>query len=185
MKVVVSDSSPLNYLALLSDFDLLRQLYGTVVIPPAAYREVVERGAGYPVQEAVRGAMGAWIMLAEAPNPTTVLALLQNHRLDLGEAEAIIVVETLGGTPLLMDERQGVNKRRPRSSVSSIACAINSTRCAREDSGLRIGTTSRSSEKSASYLCRNEPPYPWLYRQPFRARKSRSWYRSWFSTSRS
>jgi predicted nucleic acid-binding protein len=31
---VVSDSSPLNYLALLSDFDLLRQIYRTVVIPP-------------------------------------------------------------------------------------------------------------------------------------------------------
>lgn len=36
MSAVVSDSSPLNYLALLSDFDLLRQIYHTVVIPPAA-----------------------------------------------------------------------------------------------------------------------------------------------------
>ena len=34
MSAVVSDSSPLNYLALLSDFDLLRQIYGTLVIPP-------------------------------------------------------------------------------------------------------------------------------------------------------
>jgi predicted nucleic acid-binding protein len=33
VSAVVSDSGPLNYLALLSDFDLLRQIYHTVVIP--------------------------------------------------------------------------------------------------------------------------------------------------------
>jgi predicted nucleic acid-binding protein len=54
VSAVVSDSSPLNYLALLSDFDLLRQLYRTVVIPRAVYREVVESGADYPVANAVR-----------------------------------------------------------------------------------------------------------------------------------
>lgn len=48
MSAVVSDSSPLNYLALLSDFDLLRQIYHTVVIPPAVYREVVESVAETP-----------------------------------------------------------------------------------------------------------------------------------------
>ena len=50
MSAVVSDSSPLNYLALLRDFDLLRQIYGTIVIPPAVFREVVESGADYPVR---------------------------------------------------------------------------------------------------------------------------------------
>ena len=39
----VSDSSPLNYLALLSDFDLLRQVYRTLVIPPAGWLAVFER----------------------------------------------------------------------------------------------------------------------------------------------
>jgi predicted nucleic acid-binding protein len=58
VSAVVSDSSPLNYLALLSDFDLLRQIYRTVVIPPAVYREVVESGADYPVAKAVEAALG-------------------------------------------------------------------------------------------------------------------------------
>lgn len=114
MKVVVSDSSPLNYLALLSDFDLLRQIYGTVVIPPAVYREVVERGAGYPVRDAVLAALGEWVILAQAPDPAKVQPLLRDHRLDLGEGEAIIVAEALGGAPLLMDERQGVSCARSR-----------------------------------------------------------------------
>src|ERR1019366_795098 len=56
VSAVVSDSSPLNYLALLSDFDLLRQIYHTVVIPPAVHREVVESGADYSVRQTVAAA---------------------------------------------------------------------------------------------------------------------------------
>jgi uncharacterized protein len=112
LKVVVSDSSPLNYLALLSDFDLLRQIFESVIIPPEVYHEVVEECAGYPVQELVRAALGKWIFVAEAPDPTRVQPLLQADKLDLGEAEAIIVAEELGVVPLLMDERRGVNCAR-------------------------------------------------------------------------
>ncbi|MBI1787424.1 MAG: hypothetical protein HYR60_07730 [Acidobacteria bacterium] len=68
MSAVVSDSSPLNYLALLSDFDLLQQIFGTLLIPPAVYSEVVERGAAFPVQAAVRSALGQWISVTETPD---------------------------------------------------------------------------------------------------------------------
>jgi predicted nucleic acid-binding protein len=50
----ISDSSPLNYLALLSDFDLLRKIYATLIIPPAVYREVVESGGEYPLPQRCR-----------------------------------------------------------------------------------------------------------------------------------
>jgi predicted nucleic acid-binding protein len=46
--------------------------------------------------------------------PTKVQPLLRDHRLDLGEGEAIVVAEALGGAPLLMDERQGVSCARSR-----------------------------------------------------------------------
>ena len=114
MSAVVSDSSPLNYLALLSDFELLRKIYGNLVIPPAVQREVVERGAAYPVGKAVRAALGEWISVAEAPNATQVISLRRDFRLDLGESEAILVAEALGKTPLLMDERRGVRCARLR-----------------------------------------------------------------------
>ncbi len=96
MSAVVSDSSPLNYLALLSDFDLLRQIYHTVVIPPAVYCEVVESGADYPVGKAVQAALGAWIVVAEAPDRAQVTALRRAFHLDLGESEAILVAEVRG-----------------------------------------------------------------------------------------
>jgi predicted nucleic acid-binding protein len=41
---VVADSSPLIYLAALSDFYFLKELFGSVLIPPAVYREVVRQG---------------------------------------------------------------------------------------------------------------------------------------------
>ena len=114
MSAVVSDSSPLNYLALLSDFDLLRQIYGTLVIPPAVHREVVERGAGYPVGKAVAAALGEWISVAEAPDAAQIISLRSEHRLDAGESEAILVAEALGKAVLLMDEQRGVRCARLR-----------------------------------------------------------------------
>ena len=114
MSAVVSDSSPLNYLALMSDFELLRQIYSTLVIPPAVHREVVERGAAYPVSKAVRAALGQWISVAATPSSAETLSLRREYRLDLGESEAILVAEGLGKVPLLMDERRGVRCARQR-----------------------------------------------------------------------
>lgn len=101
MSAVVSDSSPLIYLALLSDFLLLREIYGSLVIPPAVHAEVVENADGYPVREAVEAGIGEWIEIAAIPDHSRVLKVQREHGLDLGESEAIIVSEDLGSLPLL------------------------------------------------------------------------------------
>ena len=108
MSAVVSDSSPLNYLALLSDFELLRQIYGSLVIPPAVHCEVVVKGTSYAVGKAVSATLVQWISVGNAPNSHEVLAIRREYRLDLGESEAILIAEGLGKLPLLMDERRGV-----------------------------------------------------------------------------
>jgi predicted nucleic acid-binding protein len=38
--MVVSNTSPLNYLILINQIDLLRQLYGRVLIPPSGLDEL-------------------------------------------------------------------------------------------------------------------------------------------------
>jgi hypothetical protein len=82
LSAVVSDSSPLNYLALFSDFDLLRRMYGTLVIPPAVYREVVESGVAYPVATAVQMALGKWIGGAGGAWPSiSVIAICAKGRI--------------------------------------------------------------------------------------------------------
>ncbi len=98
----------------MSDFELLRQLHGSLVIPPAVAAEVIGKGSGYPVQDAVRTALGKWISVADAPDPVQVNTLHHEFRLDLGESQAILVAEQLGHVPLLMDEQRGVRVARMR-----------------------------------------------------------------------
>lgn len=114
MSAVVSDSSPLNYLALLSDFGLLHEIYCTLIIPPTVHREVVVSGSAFPVSAAVRTALGNWISVAQAPDDRQVADLQREYHLDRGESEAILVAESLGKVPLLMDEQRGVRCARMR-----------------------------------------------------------------------
>jgi uncharacterized protein len=39
---IVSDTSPINNLATINQLHLLQQLYGTVIIPEAVYRELTD-----------------------------------------------------------------------------------------------------------------------------------------------
>jgi uncharacterized protein len=114
VSAVVSDSSPLIYLAALGDFDLLRELHQSLLIPPAVYHEVVVRGQGYPVRSCVQAALGHWISITDEPNRAIVQQIREEYRLDAGESEAILIASELGGLRLLMDERRGVRCARLR-----------------------------------------------------------------------
>jgi predicted nucleic acid-binding protein len=100
---VVSNTSPLINLAAVGQLDLLRQLYGKIVIPQAVFREVVVVGAGQPGTTEVQTL--SWIEMVQVTNQP----LLASLRLDLdeGEAEAIALAVELGADLLLLDERRG------------------------------------------------------------------------------
>ncbi len=100
---VVSDASALINLARISELDLLRRLYGGLLIPKAVWQEVVVEGAGQPGAEEVRRA--SWIETYDVANEHLVRALRQN--LDAGEAEAVALALEMGVDLLLMDERLG------------------------------------------------------------------------------
>lgn len=51
--VVVADASPLIAMAAVGRLELLRALFGSVLIPPAVRREISESGSGRPGAEAV------------------------------------------------------------------------------------------------------------------------------------
>lgn len=44
--IVVADTSPINYLILIEAADILRNLYGNVVIPEAVVQELLDVGPG-------------------------------------------------------------------------------------------------------------------------------------------
>jgi len=57
--IVVSDTSPINNLAAINQLHLLHQLYGTVLIPEAVFRELTDRS--FPVTGATEVQTLDWI----------------------------------------------------------------------------------------------------------------------------
>jgi predicted nucleic acid-binding protein len=100
---IVSNASPLINLARIGKLNLLRKLYGELVIPEAVWREVVVEGSGQPGADEIETA--DWIKTRQVTNRELVRALQQE--LDAGEAEAIALALEIGAELLLMDEHLG------------------------------------------------------------------------------
>lgn len=84
MPAVVSDASPVVYLTQLGRFELLRQLFDMIFIPPAVWKEVGERGAGRPEGEALAAALQqGWVEVREP----SVQIRDDPHLMELGDGE--------------------------------------------------------------------------------------------------
>jgi len=104
--IVVSDTSPITNLVAIGQLDLLRQLYGSIVIPQAVYTEMA--GAGKPVPGAVEVKTLPWIQVQTVTDDQGAIALqTRQQNIDVGEAEAILLAVELKADLILMDERRG------------------------------------------------------------------------------
>ena len=74
--IVISNSTPLIYLSTLSDFNVLRKLFGEITIPAAVYREVVIRGQEQPGEKEVKEAKGTWIRVVRVKDQKKICARL-------------------------------------------------------------------------------------------------------------
>jgi hypothetical protein len=95
--IVVSDTSPILNLIAIGRAELLSQVYGTVLIPPAVAAEL--RRYGFDTS-------GACWLEVKAPGDEALTQRLRDS-LDAGEAEAIAVALEQQADRLLMDERRG------------------------------------------------------------------------------
>jgi predicted nucleic acid-binding protein len=97
--IVIADATPLHYLILIHQADLLPRLFDRVLIPPAVFDELQH----VETPESVRHWIGhppGWLRiepLRSAPDPSL------NH-LDAGEREAIALAEEIHADQLLLDE---------------------------------------------------------------------------------
>ncbi|MDJ0673970.1 MAG: DUF3368 domain-containing protein [Calothrix sp. MO_167.B42] len=104
--IVVSDTSPITNLAAISQLDLLRQLYTTIVIPEAVYNEMVAVDKLVPSAAEIQAF--SWIKTQTIAHAQSVVDVQTNQDdIDLGEAEAIVLALELEADLLLMDERRG------------------------------------------------------------------------------
>lgn len=104
---VVSNTTPLIGLASIGRFDLLRQLFGELIIPQAVFDETVvvgkkEGGAKREVSSA------GWVKVVSIKDQLAVEVLLDE--LDRGEAEVIVLARELDAGWVLMDEKKGRRK---------------------------------------------------------------------------
>lgn len=100
--IVVSDTSPINYLVLIETEHILEHLFGRVVVPEAVWLELQAEVTPPPVRRWAATAP-AWI---DVRRPTTEPEASLS-RLDQGEREAICLAQELNADLLVIDERAG------------------------------------------------------------------------------
>ena len=100
--VVIADTSPLNYLVLIGQIDLLPSLYHSLLIPPAVRNELTSSLAPQAVRQWAER-IPIWLEVRD-PGPIT---LDLHPRLNAGEREAIALAHNYPDTLLLMDEALG------------------------------------------------------------------------------
>jgi predicted nucleic acid-binding protein len=108
--IVISDTSPINYLVLIGKQDILPMLFGQVIIPKAVLRELQTSATPPQVRRWVAN-RPVWL---EMRPPTAPPETGLSH-LDEGEREAIQLAEELKADLLIIDERAGREEALKRS----------------------------------------------------------------------
>lgn len=113
--IVVSDTSPLNYLILVDAIDVLPRLYHEVYVPRQVIAELEHPGAPAAVRRWVQ-CLPEW---AQVRDPTHIdETLRQNRKLDQGEIHAIALAQELKAH-LLIDERDAYEAAKARGLAST------------------------------------------------------------------
>lgn len=125
MPSVVSNSTPLIYLAKIGRLDLLKELFGEVLIPKEVYAEVVEKGKALGLKDAyvVEAAVTqGWIKVVVADPVEMPIEL------DKGEEEALSLAKQHKAT-VLIDETSARSAARlldltPRGTIFVLLLAL-------------------------------------------------------------
>jgi len=108
--IVISDTTPLNYLIQIEHTFVIRELYGRLIVPQAVKEELLKDAAA-PV------AVKTWI--SNPPDWLEVQPVSRNdpalNRLGAGEREAILLAQELLADALIIDERAGRFEANRRS----------------------------------------------------------------------
>lgn len=111
--IVVSDTSPLNYLCLIDHTHLLPALFGEVAIPPAVAGKLSDLRAPHAARELIAKSP-PWLLF-RAPSVSVVDRVpLEAPKLGGGELEVIGLATEMHADLLLADERRATREARSR-----------------------------------------------------------------------
>jgi len=97
--IIVSNTSPINYLILIGHINLLPKLFQQIIIPPAVYSELADASAPPSVQTWI-AVPPDWLKIQPVTQPVDAIIDL----LDPGERAAILLAQELNANLLLLDE---------------------------------------------------------------------------------
>jgi predicted nucleic acid-binding protein len=97
--IVVSNTSPINYLILIDHINFLSKLFQQIIIPQAVYSELTDASAPAPVTTWI-AASPDWLRIQVVNQPPDAIVDL----LDPGEREAILLAQELNASLLLLDD---------------------------------------------------------------------------------
>ena len=102
--MIVSNAGPLIHLAKIGKLNLLKELFGKIIIPKAVKVEVVDRGKeeGVPDAFLIDTEIGTWIEVEEDVN-NEVKEIAEKAGIDMGEAVAIMLAK-IKGCSILIDD---------------------------------------------------------------------------------
>ena len=108
--VVVSDSTPLIYLAKIGRLNLLRGVFEKIYVPEAVFNEAVTQGKELNMSDAfiIEKAVGIWIIkeLVEPKVDAEFRFLDTNTKLGSGETEALKLCKQLNAAYFIADDRE-------------------------------------------------------------------------------
>ncbi|MEM3581067.1 MAG: hypothetical protein QXQ64_07380 [Candidatus Bathyarchaeia archaeon] len=108
--VIVSNSTPLIYLAKIGRLNIIRNLFERIFIPEAVFEEAVTRGKELNISDAyiIEKAVGTWIIRERIqPEIDAEYRFLDtNTRLGSGEKEAIKLCKQLNAKYLIADDKE-------------------------------------------------------------------------------
>ena len=105
MMIVVSDTTPIISLLKINRLELLKTLFGRVIMPEAVYEELTSNVFFSSEAEAVNGSV--FLEMKQVSDKRAVKIFRNVVGIDKGESEAIALAEELGADLILIDERRG------------------------------------------------------------------------------
>jgi predicted nucleic acid-binding protein len=114
VRLIVADTSPVNYLVMIGHIEILPQLFEKVFMPAAVRNELADLEAPSVVREWI-STPPAWLEVRSVSVSDAEDVTLQH--LDDGEQAAIRLAVSLGADLLLMDEREGAAVARRKGLV--------------------------------------------------------------------
>lgn len=99
---IVTNSTPLIELSKINQLNLLREVYGSILIPEEVYVEVVVDGAGK--QGAVEVGAAEWIHRQSVTDMNLVKALRNQKDLHLGECATIVLAQEIDADQVILDD---------------------------------------------------------------------------------